>query len=139
VDEHDPRLYYVQYNLVQFSSYVYISISKAAPCMRRCICVSTRAFVDISPISQPNRALSALSYGLKPNCNLSQLCHGHMPIACTHTTGNLLRSQYTQGCNQCEDSYTQVYQHLNARQLHINAPYKHLSVIVSTSHVGRTT
>jgi hypothetical protein len=108
-----------------------------------------RGCVDISPSSQPDRALSALSYGLKPNYNLSQSCHGHIPIACAHTTGNrnthisqvsyinLLRSQYTQGCNQCEHSYTQVYQHLNAHQLHINAPYKHISVLVSTSPLGR--
>jgi hypothetical protein len=73
-----------------------------------------------------------------------------MLIACTHTTGNsntylsqvsyrnLLRYQYEKGCNQCEHSYTQVYQHLNAHQLHINAPYKHLSVSVSTSPVERT-
>jgi hypothetical protein len=47
-----------------------------------------RGFVDISPSSQSNRALSALNYRLKSNCNLSQLCHGHMPIACAHTTGN---------------------------------------------------
>jgi hypothetical protein len=80
-----------------------------------------RGCVDISPSSQPDRALSALSYGLTPNCNLSQSRHGHTPIACAHTTGNsnthptqvsyrnLLRSQYKQGCNQCEQSYTQVY------------------------------
>jgi hypothetical protein len=79
-----------------------------------------RVRVDISPSSQPDRALSALSYGLKPNCNLSQSPHGHTPIACTHTTGNskthmsqvsyrnLIRSQYKQGCNHCEQSYTQV-------------------------------
>jgi hypothetical protein len=103
-----------------------------------------RGCVDISPSSQPDRALSALSYGLKPNCNLSQSHHGHMPIACAHTTGNsnthlnrvsnrnLLRSQYTQGCNQCKHFYRHVYyQHLNAHQLHLNAPYTHLSVIVS--------
>jgi hypothetical protein len=47
-----------------------------------------RGCVDISPISQTNRALSTLSYGLTPNCNLSQLRHGHIPIACAHTTGN---------------------------------------------------
>jgi hypothetical protein len=28
--------------------------------------------VDISPRSQPDRALSALNYGLTPTCNLSQ-------------------------------------------------------------------
>jgi hypothetical protein len=65
-----------------------------------------RGCVDISPRSQPNRALSALNYGLTPNCNLSQSHHGHTPIAWAHTTGNsntylsqvsyrnLLRSQY---------------------------------------------
>jgi hypothetical protein len=96
--------------------------------------------VDISPSSQPGRALSALNYGLTPNSNLSQLRHERTPIACAHTTGNshthmsrvsyrnLLRSQYKQGCNQCEHSHTQVYQHLNDHQLHLDAPYKHLSV-----------
>jgi hypothetical protein len=44
--------------------------------------------VDISPSSPPDRALSALSYGLKPNCTLSQMRHGHMPISCAHTIGN---------------------------------------------------
>jgi hypothetical protein len=100
--------------------------------------------------SQPDRTLSALSYGLKTNCNLSQSRHGHMPIACAHTTGNsnthlsqvsyrnLLRSQYTQGCNQCKHSYTQVYQHLNAHHMHLNAPYTHFSLIVLTSAVGCT-
>jgi hypothetical protein len=109
-----------------------------------------RGCVDISPTSQPDRALSALSYGLKPNCNLSQSHHGHMPIACAHTTSNsntylsqvsyrnILRSQYKQGCNQCEQSYTHVYQHLNTHQLHLTASYKHLSVIVSFSPAGRT-
>jgi hypothetical protein len=69
-----------------------------------------RGCADISPSSQPERALSALSYGLKPNCNLSQSRHRHMPIECTHTTGtsnthlmqfsyrNLFRSHNTQGC-----------------------------------------
>jgi hypothetical protein len=106
--------------------------------------------VAISLSSQPDRTLSTLSYGLKTNCNLSQSHHGHMSITCTHTTGNsntnlsqvsyikLLRSQYKQGCNQCEHSYTPVYHHLNAHQLHINAPYKHLIVIFSTSPVGLT-
>jgi hypothetical protein len=109
-----------------------------------------RGCVDISPRFQPNWALSTLSYGLTLNCNLFKSYHGRMPITCTHTTGNsnthlshvsyrnLLRSQYKQGCNQCEHSYTKVYQHLNAHQLHINVPYKHLGVIVSNSHVGRT-
>jgi hypothetical protein len=109
------------------------------------------SFVDISCRYQPDRALSTLSYGLKHNFNLSQSHHGHIPIACAHTTGNsnthlsqvsyrnLLRSQYKQGCNQCEQSYTQVYHHLYAHQLHLNAPYKHISVIVSTSPVGSTT
>jgi hypothetical protein len=109
-----------------------------------------RGCVDISPSSQPDRVLSSLSYGLKSNYNLFQSRHGHTPIACTHTTGNsnthlsqvlyrnLLRSQYKQGCNQCGQSYTQVYQHLNACQSHLNAPYKHISVIVSTSPVGST-
>jgi hypothetical protein len=52
-----------------------------------------------------------MNYGLTPNCNLSQSRHGHTPITCAHTTGNiitylsqvsyrnLLRSQYKQGCN----------------------------------------
>jgi hypothetical protein len=109
-----------------------------------------RGCVDISPSSQPDRALSALNYGLTPACNLSQSRHGHMSIECAHTTGNsntnmsqvsyrnLLRSQYKQGCNQCEHSYTQVYQHPNSHQLHLNASYKHLIASVSTSHVGRT-
>jgi hypothetical protein len=72
--------------------------------------------VYISPSSQPHRALSTLNYGLTPNCNLSQLHHGHTSIACAHTTGNsntylsqvsyrnLLRSHYKQRCNQCEHS-----------------------------------
>jgi hypothetical protein len=106
--------------------------------------------VDISPSSKPDRALSALNSGLTPNCNLSQSPHGRTPIAYAHTTGNsntylswvsyrnLLRSHYKQGCNQCEHSYTQVYQHLNAHQLHLNAPYKHLSVSVLTSPVEHT-
>jgi hypothetical protein len=106
--------------------------------------------VDIPPRSQPDRELSALNYGLTPNCNLSQLHHGHTSIACAHTTGNsntylsqvsyrnLLRSQYTQGCNQREQSYTQVYHHLNAHQLHLNAPCNHISVIVLTLPVGST-
>jgi hypothetical protein len=79
-----------------------------------------RGCVDIPPNSQPDRALSALTYGLKPSCNLSQLCYGRTPIACTHTTGNsnahlsqvsyrnLLTSQYKQGCNQGEYSHAQV-------------------------------
>jgi hypothetical protein len=107
-------------------------------------------FVYISPSSQPDRALSALNYGLTPSYHLSQSCHGCTTIACAHTTGNsnthliqvsyrnLLRSQYKQGCNQCEHSYTQVYQHLNDHQLHLNAPYKHISVSISTSPVERT-
>jgi hypothetical protein len=111
--------------------------------------ISTRD-VDISPSSQSDRELSALNYGLTPNCNLSQSRHGHTPIAFAHTTGNsntnlsqvsyrnLLRSHYKQGFNHCERSYTQVYQHLNAHQLHLNAPYKHLSASVLTSPVGRT-
>jgi hypothetical protein len=106
--------------------------------------------VDLSTSCQPDRALSALNYGLTPDCNLSQSRHGRTSIACAHTTGNsntyliqvsyrnLLRSQYKQGCNQCEHSYTQVYQNLNAHQLHLNAPYRHLSVSVSTSPVERT-
>jgi hypothetical protein len=105
---------------------------------------------DITPSSQPDRALSTLTYGLKPSCNLSQLCYGCMPIACAHTTGdsnahmsqvsyrNLLTTQYKQGCNQCEYFHTQVYQKLNTHQMHINAPYKHLSVSVPTSPVERT-
>jgi hypothetical protein len=47
-----------------------------------------RGCVDISPSYQPDRALSALNSRLTPNCNLSQSRHGHMPIACAHTTGN---------------------------------------------------
>jgi hypothetical protein len=47
-----------------------------------------RGCVDISPSSQPDRALSALNYGLTPNCNISQSRHGHTPITCAHTTGN---------------------------------------------------
>jgi hypothetical protein len=109
-----------------------------------------RGCIDISPSSQPDRALSALSYGLKPICNLSQLGYGRTPIACAHTTGNsnthlsqvsyrsLIRSQYKQECNQGEYSHTQVYQNLNTHQLHLNAPYKHLSASVSTSPVERT-
>jgi hypothetical protein len=109
-----------------------------------------RGCVDISPSSQPDRALSALSYVLKPICNLSQSCYGHTPIACAHTTGNsnthlsqvsyrnLLRHQYKQECNQGEYSHTQVYQHLNTHQLHLNEPYKHLSASVSILPVERT-
>jgi hypothetical protein len=109
-----------------------------------------RGCVDIFPSSQPDRAISALNYKLTPICNLSQSCYGCTPIACAHTNGNsnnhlsqlsyrnLLRSQYKQGCNQCEHSHTQVYQHLNAHQLHLDAPYKHLSASVSTSSVERT-
>jgi hypothetical protein len=75
--------------------------------------VAVKEDVDISPSSQPDQTLSAIIYWLKPNCNLSQLCHGRMPIACTHITGNsntnlskvsyrnLLISKYRQGCNQC--------------------------------------
>jgi hypothetical protein len=109
-----------------------------------------RGCVDIPPSSQPDRSLSALNYGLTPNCNLSQLPHKRTPIACAHTTGNsnthlsqvsyrnLLRSQYKQGCDQYGHSYTQVYHNLNAHQLHLNAPYKHLSASVSTLPVERT-
>jgi hypothetical protein len=93
-----------------------------------------RGCVDIPPSSQPDRALSALTYGLKPICNLSQSCNGHMPIACAHTTGNsnarmsrvsyrnLLRYQYRQEYNQGKYSHTKVYQKLNIHQLHLNAP-----------------
>jgi hypothetical protein len=106
--------------------------------------------VDISPSSQPDRALSTLSYGLKPICNLSQSCYGRTPIACAHTTGNsnthliqvsyrnLFRHQYKQECNQGEYSHTQVYHNLNTHQLHLNAPCKHLSASVSTSPVEHT-
>jgi hypothetical protein len=103
------------------------------------------------PSSQPYRALSTLSYGLEPICNLSQSCYGRTPIACAHTTGNsnnhlsqvsyrdLLRSQYKQECNQGEYSHRQVYHNLNTHQLHLNAPsYKHLSASVSTLPVERT-
>jgi hypothetical protein len=106
-------------------------------------------YADITPSSQPDRALSALTYGLKHSCNLSQSHYGRTPIACTHTTGNsnahlskisyrnLLTTQYKQGCNQCEYFHTQVYQKLNTHQLHLNAPYKHLSASVPTSPVER--
>jgi hypothetical protein len=110
-----------------------------------------RGCVDTPPpISQPDRALSALSYGLKPICNLSQSCYRCTPIACAHTTGNsnahlsqfsyrkLLRYHYKQECNQGGYSHTQVYQNLNTHQLHLNAPYKHISASVSTSPVERT-
>jgi hypothetical protein len=102
------------------------------------------------PRSQPDRVLSALTYGLKPSCNLSQSCYGRTPIACAHTTGNsnvhlsqvsqrnLLTSHYKQGCNQGEYSHAQVYQKLNTHQLHLNAPYKHLSANVATSPAERT-
>jgi hypothetical protein len=102
------------------------------------------------PSSHPDRALSALKYGLTPIYNLSQSRYGSTPITCAHTTGkintrlsqgsyrNILRSQYKQGCNQCDHSHTQVYQNLNAHQLHLNAPHKHLSESVSTSPVERT-
>jgi hypothetical protein len=105
---------------------------------------------DITPSSQPDRALSALTYGLKPSCNLSQSRYGRTPIACAHTTGdsnahlsqvsyrNLLTTQYKQGCNQCEYFHTEVYQKPNTHQLHLNAPCKHLSASVSTSPVERT-
>jgi hypothetical protein len=109
-----------------------------------------RGCVDIPPRYQPNRALSALNYGLTPTCNLPQSRHERTLIACTHTTGysntnlsqvsyrNLLRSHYKQVCNQCEHSHTQVYHNLNTHQLHINAPYKHLSASVSTLPVECT-
>jgi hypothetical protein len=102
------------------------------------------------PSSQPDRALSALSYGLKPSCNLSQLRNERTSIACAHTTGssnnhisqvsyrNLLRSQYKQGCNQCYHSHKQVYHNMNTHQLHLNETYKHISAIVSTLPVERT-
>jgi hypothetical protein len=106
--------------------------------------------VDIPPSSQPDRALSALTYGLKPSCNLSQSRCGRTPITCAHTTGdsndhlsqvsyrNLLTAQYKQGCIQGDYSHTQVYQKLNTHKLHLNAPYKHLSASVSTLPVERT-
>jgi hypothetical protein len=109
-----------------------------------------RGCVGISPSSQPDRALSALNHRITPSCNLSQSCNERTPIACAHTTGssninlsqvsyrNLLKSQYKQGCNQCEHSHTQVYQNLNTHQLHLNAPYKHISVSGSTLPVRRT-
>jgi hypothetical protein len=77
-----------------------------------------RGCIDTPPRSQPDRALSALNYGLTPICNLSQSRYGCTSIACAHTTGdsnthlshvsyrNLLRSQYKQGCNHCEHSHT---------------------------------
>jgi hypothetical protein len=79
-----------------------------------------RGCVNTPPRSHPDRALSALKHGRTPTCNLSQSCNKRTPIACAHTTGNsntnlsqvsyinLLRSQYKQGCNQCEHSHTQV-------------------------------
>jgi hypothetical protein len=105
---------------------------------------------DITPSSQPDRALSALTYRLKPSCNLSQSRYGRTPIACAHTTGdsnahlsqvsyrNLLTTQYKQECNQCEYFHTQVYQKLNTHQFHLNSPYKHLRASVPTSPVERT-
>jgi hypothetical protein len=109
-----------------------------------------RGCVDISPSSQPDRALSALIYGLTPNYNLSQSYHGRMPIICVHTIGNsnthpsqvsyrnLLSYNYKQVCNEWEQSHTQVYQYLNSHQLHLDSPYKHISVGVSTLPVERT-
>jgi hypothetical protein len=106
--------------------------------------------VDIPPRYHPDRALSALNHRLTPNCNLSQSRNERTPNACPHTTGNsntnlsqvsyrnLFRSQYKQGCNQCEHSLTQMYQNLNTHQLHLNSPYKHLSVSVSILPVERT-
>jgi hypothetical protein len=106
--------------------------------------------VDLSPSHQTDRALSTLNYRLTPDCNLSQRHHRCTSIACAHATGNsnahlsqvsyrnLLTTQYTQGCNQCEYFHTQVYQKLNTHQMHLNAPYKHLTVSVSTSYVERT-
>jgi hypothetical protein len=110
----------------------------------------TCPIVDIPPSSHPDRAPSTLNYGLTPICNLSQSRYGRIPIACAHTTGNsnthlsqvsyrnLLRSQYKQGCNQCDYSHTQVYHNLNTHQLNLNAPYKHRSASVSTLPVERT-
>jgi hypothetical protein len=109
-----------------------------------------RESIDIHPSSQPDRALSALNDGPKPSCNLSQLHHGRMPIACAYTTGysitplsqvshrKLRRSQYTQERDQGNHSYTKVYQHLNAPQMHPNASYRHLSAIFLASPLGRT-
>jgi hypothetical protein len=89
--------------------------------------------------------------GLRTNNQLQSLpVTSRTPIACAHTTGNsntnlsqvsyrnLLRSQYKQGCNQCEHSQTQVYHNIKTHQLHLNAPYKHLSMSVSTLPVERT-
>jgi hypothetical protein len=129
----------------------YYSHDKNSPMIRHDTRLAIlRGCVYISPISQPDREISALSYGLKPNCNIFQLIDGHTPITCTHTTGssnsylsqvsyrNMLISQYTQGCNQREHSCTQVHQNLNGHQMHLNAPYNHISAIVSTSPAGRT-
>jgi hypothetical protein len=114
------------------------------------VSMSSMPYVDISPSSQPDQALSSLNYGITPICNLSQSRYGCTPIACAHTTGNsnthlsqvsyinLLIYQYKQVCNQCEHSHTQVYHNLNTNQLHRNAPYKHLSASVSTLPVERT-
>jgi hypothetical protein len=109
-----------------------------------------RECVDIPPSSQPDRALSALTSGLKPSCNLSQARYGRTPSACAHTNGdsnshlsqvsyrNLPTAQYKQGCNQGEYFHTQVYQKPNTHQLHINSPYNQLSASVPTSPVERT-
>jgi hypothetical protein len=48
-----------------------------------------RGCVDIPPRSQPDRALSALNYGLTPTCNLSQSRHERTSVTCAHTTGNI--------------------------------------------------
>jgi hypothetical protein len=109
-----------------------------------------RVVVGTPPSSHPDRALSTLTYGLKPSCNLSQSRYGRTTIACAHITGdsnahlsqvsyrNLLTAQYKQGCNQCEHFHTQVYHKINTHQLHLNAPYKHLSTSVPTSPVEHT-
>jgi hypothetical protein len=51
--------------------------------------------VDIPPRSQLDRALSDLKYEPTPSCNLSQFCHGYMPIASAHTTGYSYESGFT--------------------------------------------
>jgi hypothetical protein len=103
-----------------------------------------RGCVDISPSSLPDRALSALHYGPEPSCNLSRSCHGHMPIACAHTTSysvtplgqmvhsNPNRSVHTQKCNH---TYIHTYGHLNASSNNINASYRHMNALVSASPV----
>jgi hypothetical protein len=121
---------------------------KHSPMVRHDIILAIlRGYVDIHPSSQPDPAISSLTYGLKTSCNLSQSRYGRTPIACAHTTGdsnahlsqvsyiNLLTAQYKQGCNQGEYFHTHMYQKLNTHHMHLNAPYKHISASVPTSPV----